>query len=423
MAAPASESVSDRIRERVERLFGSPRALDRDLVRGRDYRFTTRARALFYARLAFLAIGLGVLAVRPWAEALSVDGAFAFVWYGVMLLYASASFVAIGKRYARPLTFLTLCLDLLTLVYLTTASGGLHSPLMPTQVVFTVLFALMFPKPLAILPPLLTLPVVARIQQILGAEQMPLADIFLLIYYTVLNFILVYVIVYLNEREESQTSEIVGLQKELGELAVIEERNRIAREIHDGLGANLGSVVLQADYLAEQTGDPVLLNEIGELKNTVEESIDELRRSVSMMRAGLALAPALEDLCASFHERAGLEVNFESVGRERRVHPECQLAVFRVLQETLHNVQKHARATRVEVRVVFHDDRVELSARDDGQGFDPGQGRSGHFGILHMKERARRVGGELAVESRPGEGAEVCLAVPAEVAGAEEGQA
>lgn len=407
--------MSDRIRERVERLFGSPGAGDETLQRNREYRFITRARALFYARLAFLAIGLAVLAVRPWAEALSVDGAFAFVWYGVMLLYSSGSFLAIGKPYARPLTFVTLCLDLLTLVYLTTASGGLHSPLMPTQVVFTVLFALMFPKPLAILPPLLTLPVVARIQQIIGAEQMPLADIFLLIYYTVLNFILVYVIVYLNEREESQTAEIVGLQKELGELAVIEERNRIAREIHDGLGANLGSVVLQADYLAEQTDNPVLLNEIGELKNTVEESIDELRRSVSMMRAGLALAPALEDLCASFHERAGLEVDFESMGRERRVHPECQLAVFRVLQETLHNVQKHAGARAVEVRVVFHDDRVELASRDDGQGFDPTQGRAGHFGLLHMKERARRVGGELNVESHPGEGTTVRLSVPVEL--------
>jgi signal transduction histidine kinase len=97
------------------------------------------------------------------------------------------------------------------------------------------------------------------------------------------------------------------------------------------------------------------------------------------------------------------------------VHPECQLAVFRVLQEALHNVQKHAGARAVEVKVVFHDDRIELTAEDDGQGFDPAQGRAGHFGLLHMQERARRVGGELQVESQPGKGAAVRLQVPVEL--------
>ena len=410
---PVQETLVHRVRERLDRLLGSTRGADAELAHGRAYRFATRARALFYARLAFLAIGLGVLAVRPWAEALGTSGAFAFIWYGVMLLYASGSFLAIDRPYARPLTFVTLCLDLLTLVYLITASGGLHSPLMPTQVVFTLLFVLMFPRPLALLPPLLTLPVVARIQQILGAEQMPLVDIFLLLYYTALNFILIYVVVYLNSREESQTSEIVELQRELRELAVVEERNRIAREIHDGLGANLSSVVLQADYLAEQTDDRALLKEIGELKSTVEESIDELRRSVSMMRAGLTLAPALEDLCASFHERArDLEVQYSSIGKERKVHPDCQLAVFRVLQEALSNAHRHAEASTVTVEVVYHDDRVELTARDNGRGFDPGQPRAGHFGLLHMEERARRVGGSVTVSSQPGKGTEVRLRVP-----------
>ena len=404
--------ATEGVRERLARLVGPSPTADPELRQSREQRFATRARALFYARLAFLAIGLAVLAVPALADSFGVSGTFAFVWYGVMLAYSSASFLAIGRPYVRVLTFTTLCLDLLAVVYLVAASGGLHSPLMPTQVVFTIFFALLFPKPLAILPPLLTLPVVARIQQILGVELMPVADLFLLLYYSALNFIVVYVIVYLNTRDESQTAEIVGLHHELRELAVVEERNRIAREIHDGLGANLSSVVLQADYLAEQTDDQVLLAEIGELKGTVEESIDELRRSVSMMRAGLALAPALEDLCSAFRERTGLTVAYESVGRERRVHPDGQLAVFRVLQEALNNVHKHAAARRIEVRVVFHDDRVELTVTDDGQGFDPAQSRVGHFGLVHMEERARRVGGALALTSAAGEGTELRLSVP-----------
>ncbi|NOZ87132.1 MAG: sensor histidine kinase [Deltaproteobacteria bacterium] len=386
-----------------------------DLEASVIYRFATRSRALFFARMAFLAIGLGVLAIRPWAAELGVLGPFSFIWYGIMLAYSSACFLAIGRRFARPLTFVTLCLDLITLVYLISASGGLRSPVMPTQVVFTIFFALLFPKPLAILPPLLTLPVVARIQQLFVTVQMPVSDIFILLYYTALNFIVVYVIVYLNERDQSQTGEIIKLQGELREMEVREERNRIAREIHDGLGANLSSVVLQADYLAELASSgsiEELTDEIQELKTTVEESIDELRRSVQMMREGLALGDAMEDYCASFRERTGLDVEFKRIGRERLLEPDAQLGIFRVLQEALNNAHKHAGSCIVEVSITFFEEEVVLVVKDNGKGFIPENVASGHFGLLHMRERAKQVNGSFELESRPGQGTQVKVKIP-----------
>ncbi len=376
-------------------------------------RFVTRARTLFYARLAFLAIGLGILAVPRWAHAFGAEGTGAFVWYFVMIVYSAACYLVIERGWVgKAATFATLCVDLLVLVYMIAYSGGLKSPVLPTQVVYTIFFALLFPNPLSILPPLLTLPVVAKIDTEIPGRVLELEDIFLLVWYSAVNFIVVYVIVYLNEREERQHNEIISLQENLRQMAIVEERNRLSREIHDGLGASLSSLIIQSEYLHNLAREPELKSEIKELKEVAEESIDELRRSISMMREDFDLVPAFEDYCQTFAQRTGFEVDFNVTGQLPRLDSELQLACFRVLQECLTNVRKHAEAGRVEVELVYLDDRLRLKVKDDGVGFDYKGDLQGHYGLGNMRERARHFGGGVEIASAKGAGCEIVFEIP-----------
>jgi signal transduction histidine kinase len=292
-------------------------------------------------------------------------------------------------------------------------AGGLQNPLLATQLLFTTLFAILYPKPLAILPPLLALPITTRIDQLL--DRSPTAiEVLTLLWYLALNFIIIYVLVYLNEAEVSAHREVVELQGDLKELAVIEERNRLAREIHDGLGASLSSVIIQAEYLGHIAGDnPVLQSEITELKASAEEAIEELRRSLQMMREDFDLASGVEDYVKTFRDRSKLDVRFETGGTwSGKLQPEGALAIFRVLQETLSNALKHAQAQRVDVTLHFSPNHVHLSVKDNGLGFDPGTPKAGHYGLGNMRERANKVGAQMVIDSAPGKGAHISFSVP-----------
>ena len=379
----------------------------------KEEKFATRARALFFTRLAFLTIGLTVIAVPSWSLSLGIQGQGAFAVFFAMLGYSIVNFLLLQHpSIGRATTFITLCLDLLVAVYLIEASGGLKSPLLATQLMFTVLFVQLFPKPLAILPPLLTLPVVAKLDQMLGIRVIDLSDLLILVWYSALNFIVVYVMVYLHEREETAHSDIVALERDLQGFAVIEERNRLSREIHDGLGASLSSLIIQAEYIEGLASSPELKREILELKGCAEDSIDELRRALKMMRADFELVPALEDYCRTFGNRSKLPVQFTKVGLPKALRNDAQLTIFRVLQEALNNARKHAEATELSVELVFGENALRLTIADNGKGFDPKSPRRGHYGVTTMRERAAKVGGETTIDSAPGQGTRITLELP-----------
>ena len=379
-------------------------------------RFVARARALFYARMMFLTLGLLILAVPVWRTYFKFTEP-AFAMYFVMLMYSVTNYLVLAHRRAgRVVTYVTLCMDLVVMVIVVVKpqnAGGLQNPLLATQLLFTTLFALLYPKPLAILPPLLALPITTRIDQLL--DRSPTAiEVLTLLWYLALNFIIIYVLVYLNEAEVSAHREVVDLQGDLKELAVVEERNRLSREIHDGLGASLSSLIIQAEYLSQIAGDSATVqSEITELKASAEEAIDELRRSLQMMREDFDLASGVEDYVKTFRERSKLEVRFETSGNwSGRIQPESALAIFRVLQETLSNTLKHAQPRSVEVRLHFSLERAHLSVKDDGVGFDPSAPKAGHYGLSNMRERANKVGAEVVIDSSPGKGSHISFSVP-----------
>ncbi len=200
--------------------------------------------------------------------------------------------------------------------------------------------------------------------------------------------------------------------------AVLAERNRLAREIHDTLAQDLAGISLQLESAAETLGaDPSCAGRhIDRARTIARDGLVEARRSVwglrpqSLAQAGLAGA-----LSSAAEERLGRPVMVHVLGSARRLSDEVESNLLRIGQEALANAASHAQAHEVELELAYDADSVNLRVRDDGRGFDPlpAEGtRPGHFGLQGMRERTERIGGRLDVTSVPGRGTEIRVRVP-----------
>jgi signal transduction histidine kinase len=205
-----------------------------------------------------------------------------------------------------------------------------------------------------------------------------------------------------------------GYAAQAEELATTQERNRVARDIHDGLGHHLTVVQMQVQaaraVLATDPGraDAVL----AKAQQQSTEALAEVRRSVAALRERRAAPPlrtALEGLAAET-SAAGVPTELRVDGAPRALPPESEESLFRAAQEGLTNVRKHAGATAARVLLHFGDDRVCLEVRDDGRGL-PATAPDG-FGLLGLRERAARIGGRLDVATAPGGGTTLLVEVP-----------
>jgi two-component system, NarL family, sensor histidine kinase DegS len=377
-------------------------------------RFLTRAQAVFFARIAFIAFGLGLLLVPSWTSLFGADKSWTIaIVIGMGIYTFLAQSLAGHPRLGRWALFTTLTLDLSILIFLVSNSSGLQSPAMAAMVLLTIFFALLFPNPIGIVPPLMMLPISIVLTQALPDRPSLTVEIGYVIWYAVLNGVAVYVIVYLTGREEKQNREILELEQGLKNLAVVEERNRLARDIHDGLGASLSGLIIQIEYLQTITDqdDPALCGEIKELKGSAEEAIDEVRRALTMMRDEFDLVPQLENTCTMFTTRHRLPAQLNIHGADPGFADDQQLTIFRIMQECLTNIAKHARATEVAIDVFFEQNNVKMLIADNGVGFDPSKTPKHHYGLMNMKERARKIGGQVDISSAPGEGTSITLRV------------
>ena len=214
------------------------------------------------------------------------------------------------------------------------------------------------------------------------------------------------------------TIENARLYERSRELSIVEERNRLARELHDSVSQKLFGLVLSAEaagtLLDRDPGEARA--ELDRLRTLAQEVMEELRSLVFELRPPAleseGLATALRkhvDVLRRVYRR---EIHLELTGTPRRV-PELEREVFRVAQEALQNALRHADATRLDVELAANDGRLLLTVRDDGVGFDPQAAgvRSRRLGLTSMEERAEALGGTLSIESRPGEGTTVRLEV------------
>ncbi len=224
-----------------------------------------------------------------------------------------------------------------------------------------------------------------------------------------------------NELEVSH-AKLRAYAAEVADLAAAEERNRLARDIHDSLGHYLTAINVQLDKaLAFRERNPEEADQaIRDAKRAAKEALQDVRQSMGALRStqeGFCLSEALTALVQTTR-RGGWDVEFRMEGQEAGFSKATLLALFRAAQEGLTNIQKHARAERATLIVRLQASAASLELSDNGCGFDPdtvvGPGaRNGNgFGLRGLQERVELIGGNMRIESTPERGSRLLITVP-----------
>jgi PAS domain S-box-containing protein len=197
-----------------------------------------------------------------------------------------------------------------------------------------------------------------------------------------------------------------------------EERTRIAREIHDELGQCLTALRMDAAMIGIRFGEgnPVLEHQVAWMKKTIDTTIDVVRNLATTLRPGaldMGLVSAAEWLLSGFEERAKIRCRLHAPREHPELDEERSTAAFRILQESLTNIARHAQAAEVNVHIELVDGALEMDIRDDGVGFDHAEVQSRKtFGLMGMRERALQFGGEARIDSTPGSGTTIRIRIP-----------
>lgn len=197
-------------------------------------------------------------------------------------------------------------------------------------------------------------------------------------------------------------------------LSTIQERNRLAREIHDNLGHYLTAVNMQLE-VAQVHLPPdhdSLQTALDKAQSLTKDALSEIRRSISALRATPLenrTLPEAIGLLVDEHRAAGNVVDFQVIGAVRPCSAVVEMAVYRVAQEGLTNIRKHAHATRADLTLTYADAAISLTIRDDGQGSDQSDGG---FGLLGIRERVQLLGGTVSIKTAKGQGFTLIVSIP-----------
>ncbi|HZG74174.1 MAG TPA: sensor histidine kinase [Chondromyces sp.] len=203
-----------------------------------------------------------------------------------------------------------------------------------------------------------------------------------------------------------------------------EERKRLSREIHDGPAQMMANVLMRSDLvekLYKERGVDEALKEIKNMKKMVRSALYEVRRVIYDLRPmaldDLGLVPTLkkylatvEEYVQSLHKETKIE--FVNMGMEKRLPSKLEVALFRLVQESVQNALKHSEAREITVKLEVNKHNVLAIIKDNGKGFDVREKRTGSFGIIGMKERIELLEGDMTIRSKPGEGTLVIISVP-----------
>jgi signal transduction histidine kinase len=194
------------------------------------------------------------------------------------------------------------------------------------------------------------------------------------------------------------------------------ERRRLARELHDETGQALTSMLLGLRAVEEAASADERDRAAAELRELVVTTLQDVRRLAVELRPraldDFGLVAALERLGETFTDQMGIEVDIESRLGEQRLPPEIETALYRITQEAMTNIVKHARASRVSIVLVRKPQSAAAVIEDDGIGFDPTATRDGGIGLIGMRERVELLDGRLEIESSRGSGTTLVAEVP-----------
>ncbi|MFW5998725.1 MAG: sensor histidine kinase [Halanaerobiaceae bacterium] len=197
-----------------------------------------------------------------------------------------------------------------------------------------------------------------------------------------------------------------------------EERKRVAREIHDGPAQSLANLVFRCEFTQKIIDKDVqqAKDELKSLKNIVRSSVQDVRKIIYDLRPmsldDLGLIPTLKRYIDKFIKQTEININFEIRGEQKSLPSSYEITIFRLVQEGLNNIYKHAQADRGRVCLEFAENQVNILIVDQGQGFDIDEVNNDKFGLISMRERCDLVGGEMKINSKKNKGTRIQISIP-----------
>ncbi len=213
-----------------------------------------------------------------------------------------------------------------------------------------------------------------------------------------------------RERLVDLTHQLVDVQEN--------ERRYIARELHDEVGQVVVTMMVHLNLLEQKAGDP---EEVRRIADDMQVSLSSVSNMLHELAANLrpasldhlGLEATLRQFLDQVNEKHGLKINLDYDVASERLSADLEISLFRILQESVNNILKHAQATQIDVMLKPRGDQLILMVEDDGVGFDPEEARrTKRLGLFGIRERAQAIGGDLVIESAPGKGTTILVEVP-----------
>lgn len=385
-----------------------------------DQWISQKERALAWMRLGFALVAIIVIQLNP--SRMTRFPVLSAVSLGVFVLYSLAVVYLLRRKeiYSEKFGLVTTSLDLICVSLIVFSTGGSRTPFFVFYffpiITASARWGVKGSMPVALVGILVYGAI--RFELLWETSSNPLA----IDTYTIRSIyiaVLAYIFGFLSEFETKQNQKLLALSKTAGEVAMLEERRRIARELHDGLLQSLATLILRLEGCRRQflESPKALDRELQSIENDTRSSMKTIRQFLAGKEPqpfppGMFLEKLKEDLkflCDGF----GLRVILETDPEELLLPGEMEQDLYYVLREGLMNVTRHSQASRTEVLLKQVGKSIHGKVIDDGIGFDLTQTTNGHgLGLSTMKERIKRLGGELRVDSSPGKGTRINFVLP-----------
>ncbi|WLR51341.1 MASE3 domain-containing protein [Bacillus tianshenii] len=215
----------------------------------------------------------------------------------------------------------------------------------------------------------------------------------------------------LQEQEKKLTSAIIHAQED--------ERRRVSRELHDGVGQSMYSILMSVRMFKRSAKEQKMLEQIGQVENLISSSMTEVKNIAYQLRPSalddLGLIPALRSHIARYEQTFGTIVNFRLEGKVKRFDPEVETALYRIFQEALNNAAKYAETDSIDIDLIINEDGIQMTVKDYGKGFDIEEyikTQHNGLGLFGMQERAALINGSVSIDSEIGNGTLVSIFIP-----------
>ena len=376
----------------------------------------------FLAVFRFLSYALAVkfTQISPSLGAPAMPPLQLYIILGTLGIYTMLRvFSPLRWRERSPMTYLILVSDFLLCILLVIFTNGLNSSFLLYSLTPIMTAALLFEEKTALsLAATATLALsIAHIALSQFVERftwiMQGYNLTLLIIYTLFCFVSATVPYRIN----------LNIRRRIEKEAIIQERRRIAREIHDGVAQSLSYLNMKTKLVSDSltSKDTVkAVTELGDIRRVVQDTYEDIRESIDQLSSeirNLSIIPALTNYTREFSNNNAIRVQFDIPKIFPRLSPVADLQLLRIAQEALTNIRRHALATEVKLKLERTNQTVEMLVKDNGHGFnlsDLEKSPPGYHGLNIIKERAEGLGGSLNISTAPGEGTEVRVSLPIE---------